>query len=444
MDEVGGASATTGFSFLRCMMAGKMEPLPGTSDTWEPETSEWVFLEDSARKVFARYGYGELRTPVFERTDVFVRGIGDQTEVVQKEMYTFEDRGGRSLTLRPEGTAGVMRAIVNQGLAPGDEKRVFYIGPMFRGERPAAGRKRQFHQVGVEAVGRCAPAMDAENIIMLMHYLQQIEVSPVRLLLNTRGTAADRESAARVYHDYFAAQTTSMCEDCQRRLETNIWRIMDCKQAACQAIIEQAPAMTDLVSADSRAFFNEVCSLLDAVGAKYEIAPRLVRGLDYYEHTVFEVVCEGENLGAQNAVAGGGRYLISVAGNKTPVAGVGFALGMERLLLARGQGAESEPRAIGEIDIYVASLGPEAMAAGLALAQALREDGYRVLTEVEGRSMKAQMRTANKVNAEIALIRGESELANGTVMCKAMNANEQVELPLAEVAEWVKGKMTQD
>jgi len=324
-------------------MAAKMEPLPGTADIWEPETRQWVLLETVAREIFPRYGYGELRTPMFERTELFVRGIGDQTEVVQKEMYTFEDRGGRSLTLRPEGTAGIMRAIASQGLAEGEEKRVFYLGPMFRGERPAAGRRRQFHQVGVEAVGRNTPAMDAENIVMLMDYLEALEIPALRLLLNSRGTVADRALISRELQACFRPRQHDLCEDCRRRIDGNVWRVLDCKNPGCQAVIAAAPAIPELLSPESRRFFDQVCAVLAELGVAFEIAPRLVRGLDYYEHTVFEVICEGEHLGAQNAVAGGGRYSISLPGGGRPVAGVGFAAGMERLLLARGAISKATP-----------------------------------------------------------------------------------------------------
>ncbi len=419
-------------------MAGKMEPVPGTSDIWLPETSEWVLLENAAREVFARYGYGEVRTPVFERTDLFVRGIGDETEVVQKEMYTFEDRGGRSLTLRPEGTAGVMRAIANQGIAEGDEKRVFYIGPMFRGERPAAGRKRQFHQVGVEAVGRNTPAMDAENIAMLMDYLRVIDVRETRLLLNSRGTAADRVHISESLRDFFGPHQESLCGDCQRRLATNVWRVLDCKNPACGEVVNSAPAIPDLLSPASREFFDDVCRLLTAVDVPFEVAPRLVRGLDYYEHTVFEVTCEGEHLGAQNAVAGGGRYRIALPGSNKPVSGVGFAAGLERLLLARGRCIGAEAAGIGPVDAYVAVLGDTALSAGMALAQQLRGSGWRVVCEVEGRSLKAQMRTANKLNAGVAVIIGEAELAKGTAMCKQMTGDRQDEVAVTDIATWIR------
>ncbi len=419
-------------------MAAVMEPLPGTSDLWEPEILDWVMLESKARQVFECYGYGELRTPIFERTDVFVRSIGTETDVVQKEMYTFEDRGGRSLTLRPEGTAGVMRAIANRGLTEGEERRVFYMGPMFRGERPAAGRRRQFHQVGVEAVGRCAPAMDVECIAMLLDYLKSVGISNGRVLLNTRGVAEDREKVSAAFYAYFSPFIGTMCEDCQRRLETNVWRILDCKDPRCQDAIGAAPCMVDLVGEESQAYFATVCAGLDKLGVDYEIDPRLVRGLDYYAHTVFEVVHEG--LGAQDAIAGGGRYKISLPGTKKAIEGVGFALGMERLLIARESlGLSNNDHAVP--DVFVASLGADAVNPGLLLAQDLRQARIRVIAETIGRSMKAQMRTANKLGSPFVLIQGETELANGVVLCKNMQTSEQDEVPRTEVVDWVCGKV---
>ncbi len=409
----------------------KLEPLPGTSDIWEPETSQWVFLEQTARNLFPRYGYGELRTPIFERTDVFVRGIGTETDVVQKEMYTFLDRGNRSLTLRPEGTAGVMRAIANQGVAEGEEKRVFYMGPMFRGERPAAGRRRQFHQIGVEAVGRPTPAMDAECIAMLVHFLEELGIRDSRLLLNSRGTAADRPAVAEALKAHFAPHQEKLCPDCQRRLDTNVWRLLDCKIEGCQPIIGGAPKITELLGEESRTFFADVCRNLDEMGIAYQVEPRLVRGLDYYLHTVFEVQHSG--LGAQNALAGGGRYAIALSGDEKLVEGVGFALGMERLLMAR-QSLNLAAAETPGCQVYIAAIGPQALAKALPLAQELRRGGIRTLCETSGRSMKAQLRNANKVNAKFALIRGDTELEKGTVVCKNLQASTQEEWPVAETA----------
>ncbi|MFW5996724.1 MAG: histidine--tRNA ligase [Lentisphaeria bacterium] len=426
-------------------MAGKVKPLPGTADLWEPEVQEWLFLENKAREVLHCYGYGEVRTPILEKTDLFVRGLGDETEVVQKEMYTFEDRGGRSITLRPEGTAGIMRAIANVGLSQGEEKRVFSIGPMFRGERPAAGRRRQFHQIGVEAVGRCTPVMDAESIVMLLDYLAAVDITDTRLLLNTRGTAEDRKEVAPALEKYFRGHIETMCSDCQRRLEGNVWRILDCKNEECQPIIQNAPAIPELLGSDSKKFFEEVCRFLDRLGVSYELEPRLVRGLDYYEQTVFEVIHEGENLGAQNAVAGGGRYRISLPGSEKHISGVGFALGMERLMLARApELVGTEPAGMGKIDIFVGGKGENARVENLKLARELRENRYRVLVESENRSLKAQFRTADKVGATVVLLQAESELAKNVVACRNMDTAEQSECPREKIVDWVKDNLDGD
>ena len=419
-------------------MAANTEPLPGTSDLWMPEVQEWLALEKAARDIFPRYGYNELRTPIIERTDVFVRGLGDETEVVQKEMYTFEDRGGRSISLRPEGTAGVMRAIAEHGLNPGEEQRVFYIGPMFRGERPAKGRKRQFHQVGVEAVGRCAPAMDAENIAMLVHFLAGIGIGDAKVKLNTRGTVEDRAAIDAALRLYFQGHAEAMCEDCRRRVAGNVWRILDCKNDLCQSVIEGAPHILDLVGEASRNFFSEVCKHLDAFGIDYEISHRLVRGLDYYEHTIFELTHHG--LGAQDALAGGGRYKIYLPGAKLPVEGVGFACGMERLLLAReALGVKSPDDSCPQI--YVVGLGAEGVLEGLRIAQVLRKAGFRVLAETGERGMRAQMRAANKAGVRFAVIIGENEVASGTASIKDMTTSEQGDVAFNEVATALVDKL---
>lgn len=410
------------------------EPLPGTSDIWMPEVQEWLALERAAHDVFPRYGYYEVRTPIMERTDVFVRGLGGETEVVQKEMYTFDDRGGRSVTLRPEGTAGVMRAIAEHGLNPGEEQRVFYIGPMFRGERPAKGRKRQFHQIGVEAVGRCTPGQDAECIAMLVHFLAEVGVGDAKVKLNTRGTAEDRPAVDAALRDYFRTHASGMCEDCQRRVEGNVWRMLDCKNDPCQPVINGAPHILDLLSPASQAFFAEVCAHLDAMGVAYEVSHRLVRGLDYYEHTVFELSHHG--LGAQDALAGGGRYKIFLPGAKQPVEGVGYACGMERLLLAREALGVKSPVDL-RPQVYVAGLGAAGVKAGLGIASGLRRAGFRVLAETGERSMKAQMRAANRCEARLTIIVGDNELARGVAVVKSMAEGTQAEVPLATLASSV-------
>ncbi len=412
------------------------EPLPGTSDLWEPEVSDWLLLENTAREIFPRYGYSELRTPIFERTEVFVRNLGSETDVVQKEMYTFQDRGGRSLTLRPEGTAGVIRAIANRGLDQGEEARVFYFGPMFRGERPAAGRRRQFHQVGVEAVGADSPWMDAECIAMMTHFVEELGISGGKVLLNTRGLPEDREAVSAALKDYFLPHASELCEDCQRRIESNVWRMLDCKVPGCHEIALNAPKILDLLGDSSRDFFASVCQGLRDLGVDFELAPRLVRGLDYYVHTVFEITHSG--LGAQDALAGGGRYRISLPGDKRTLEGIGFAAGMERLLLARESLGRKAEMAC-QTDTYLISLGDKAILAGLKLAGQLRQQklGGRIKADFSGRSMKAQMRTANREGAQVVLIQGDDEIAKEVVTCRNMKTSEQAIMPLAELPAWL-------
>ncbi len=414
-------------------MASNTEPLPGTSDIWEPETLDWIELENAARDVFHRYSFSEIRTPIFERTDVFVRNLGTETDVVQKEMYTFEDRGGRSLTLRPEGTAGVIRAIANKGLEQGEEARVFYFGPMFRGERPAAGRRRQFHQIGCETVGSNSPWQDVEVIAMLCQFLDRIGVQGGTVKINTRGLPEDRAPVAAKLREYFTPHLPELCEDCRRRLDTNVWRMLDCKNESCRAIAEKAPRIIDLLCPESRAYFDHVCQGLREVGVDYQFEPRLVRGLDYYIHTVFEVTHTG--LGAQDALAGGGRYRIAFPGSKTPVEGIGFAAGMERLLIARQSLGHQTPERR-PADVIVLCLGEQAVVPGLRLTQSLRAQfgELRFKTDYSCRSMKAQMRGANKIGAKLALILGENELAQGVAVCRDLTCGEQETIPLADIS----------
>ncbi len=400
-------------------------PPPGTADIFAAEAKRWRQLENCAAAVFSRYGYGELRTPIFEYTEVFQRGLGGETEVVQKEMYTFEDRGGRSLTLRPEGTAGVMRALSNTDVMNGVEQRVYYCGPMFRGERPAAGRRRQFHQIGVENVGRVAPLIDVECMAMLMDYLRSIGICDAKLAVNTRGVMADRGPAGELLRNYFAARVTGMCDDCRARLERNVWRILDCKQEACRRIVAEAPDYVAAFSGESRAYFEEVKAGLTALGVPFTVDPLLVRGLDYYVHTVFEISHSG--LGAQTAIAGGGRYELFLPGQNRPVSGVGFAAGMERLMMVQ-DALGVNPGGEESLPVYLIGLGAAARMANLKLAQELRRAGIAAGVELEERSFKAQLRGANKVGARLAVIRGESELERGVAVVKEMAAGTQAEV----------------
>ncbi len=406
-------------------------PPPGTSDICGAEVRRFRALENSAAKVFSAYNYGELRTPVFEYTEVFTKGLGNDTEVVQKEMYTFADRGGRSLTLRPEGTAGVMRSLLNTEVMNGVEERVYYCGPMFRGERPAAGRKRQFHQIGVENVGRVAPELDAECIAMLMHFIDEIKITGATLKINTRGVMSDRPAAADLLRRYFEKHLDAMCPDCRERFKHNIWRILDCKQEACRSIVAGAPDYVSAYSDESKRYFDTVCETLTAMNVPFTVDRMLVRGLDYYVHSVFELT-HSAGLGAQNAIAGGGRYELFLPGQPKPVKGVGFAAGMERLILTQEALNVPPPEEAGGSMIYLAGLGSEARKANMVLADVLRRSGRRVALEVEEKSFKSQMRAANRLGAAEVVIRGDDELARGVVAVKDMASGEQIEMQLKD------------
>lgn len=410
----------------------KSSPPPGTSDIFPQEAASWLRLEDTARRVFGLYGYGELRTPVFEYTEVFQRGLGDETEVVKKEMYTFEDRGGRSLTLRPEGTAGVMRALAGTEAMNGVETRVFYIGPMFRGERPAAGRRRQFHQIGVENVGRVAPELDAESIAMLAHFLDEAGIKGFKLMLNTRGVAEDRVPAEAALREHFKAKLDTLCEDCKSRFEKNIWRMLDCKQPQCQAAIASAPDVASLFGQPSKDFFKRVCDSLCKSNIEFTVEPRLVRGLDYYVHTVFELTHPG--LGAQNAIAGGGRYELKTPDSNKPMIGVGFAAGMERLLMAQ-ESLGVAPATPAAPKAFLVSLGRRALDFNLTLAAKLRRAGVSLALEVEEKSMKSQMRSADRLKAGAVLIVGDAELDKGMAVLKNMSGGAQREISLSDVEQ---------
>ncbi len=408
----------------------KSSPPPGTSDIFADEVTAWLELENTARRIFSLYGYGEIRTPVFEFTEVFQRGLGSETEVVQKEMYTFEDRGGRSLTLRPEGTAGVMRALAGTDAMNGVEQRVFYMGPMFRGERPSAGRRRQFHQIGVENAGRVAPELDAESIAMLAQFLNESGAGGFELLINTRGVKEDRGPAEAALREHFAAHIDDMCEDCRTRLERNVWRILDCKQECCRKYVDTAPDAASLFGQNSRDYFKRVCDMLTTWEVPFKVEPRLVRGLDYYVHTVFELTHTA--LGGQNAIAGGGRYELTVPGFNRPVQGVGFAAGMERLLMVREAAGRMAPAAATP-DVFLVSLGERALAYNGKLAGDLRLGGISTALEYEAKSMKSQMRSADRLKAKKVLIIGDSELDAGEAVLKNMADGSQKNVKFTEI-----------
>ena len=411
------------------MDTSAFQPIQGMTDLVMPEVSLWQRLEAEARHVLARYGFNEIRTPVIEQTSVFTRSLGETTDVVQKEMYTFTDRGGRSLTLRPEGTAGVIRYALGLG-AEAEGARLYYIGPMFRCERPQAGRKRQFHQLGVEAFGAPNPAADAEIIAMQLHLLEAWGLKGFTLDLNTRGVPEDRPAVTQGLAVAARPHLGALCEDCQRRFETNILRLLDCKKESCRKIVADLPPTTQFMSAASRQYLDDVLMLLQKIGVPACVNPQLVRGLDYYVHTVWEI--RHGALGAQDALSGGGRYRVTM-GDKT-FDGVGFAIGLERAIMAVQQDNPTLTQEQPRLAVWLVSMGAAALTANLDLAQQLRRQGIACGLDLAARSMKAQMRAANKSGATKVLIRGDQELEQGTITLKNMADGSQQAISLAEIS----------
>lgn len=379
----------------------------GTEDVLPGRSERWSSLEAVTREVMASYGYREIRTPIFEHTELFVRGAGEATDVVEKEMYTFADRAGRSITLRPEGTAPVARAYIEHGMKLWPQPvKLFYVGPMFRYERPQAGRLRQHYQVGAEALGSDDPALDVEAILLPMELFGRLGLTGFSVHLNSIGCPKCRPEYRERLLSYLRPRASELCESCQRRLERSPLRVLDCKAPACRAVTEQAPRSFDYLCDGCRAHFAELQCHLEALRVPFELDARLVRGFDYYTRTVFEVL--SDRLGAQNALAGGGRYDGLVEGlGGPPTPGVGFATGMERALLAAEAGAgAAQPK--GWIDVFVAVADPTRRAQALGYVYALRRRGLRVETDYHGRSLRAQLKWADRAGAKVAVLVGEA------------------------------------
>ncbi len=406
----------------------------GAPDVLPEDAKKWQALEAVARDVLDRYGYAEIRTPAFERTELFVRGIGEGTDIVEKEMYTFQDRGGESLTLRPEATASLMRAYVEHSLgAKSSLVKLYLVGPMFRHERPQSGRFRQFHQIDVEAVGSPGPAVDAEVVALLHHLLEAWGLTGVLLHLNSIGDPVCRPVYREAFVTYMKAHRDALCPDCHVRLEKNPLRVLDCKVAACQRVAAGAPTISSFLCAGCRDHFGAVRNLLDGLKIGYAVNERLVRGLDYYTRTTFEFL--NPALGAQNAVAGGGRYdglVVELGGPPTPA--IGFAIGEERILasLAAQVAPPESPTYTG---VYVATVGADAFSVALDLAQTLRRRGLRTAVDLEARSLKGQLRQANKDGYRYSVILGSDELARGQATLKDMLSGEQRVVALSEVVD---------
>jgi histidyl-tRNA synthetase len=405
-----------------------IKAVKGTRDLLPPATEVWNRVEEAARSVFRTYNYREIRTPILEETQLFARGVGEDTDIVTKEMYTFEDRDGSSLTLRPENTASVMRAYIEHRLdqRPGVQK-LYYIGPMFRRERPQKGRYRQFYQIGAEAIGSESPMEDAQVIAMVIEILRRTGLSGFQLLVNSVGDANCRPQYIQRLREELRGVAASLCGDCQRRAETNPLRVLDCKVEADQATIEKLPTILDHLCEPCHKHFETVKQYLCDLGITYEVRPRLVRGLDYYMRTTFEVV--HGSLGAQNSVLGGGRYdgLAESLGSKVHSPGIGFSIGEDRLVMS-----VEETQPVASLDLLIAPLGEPALRHAAVMAQALRKSGASVELATE-RKLKRVMELADKLGARFTLIVGDNEMAAGRYALKNMSTGEQRELTLEEI-----------
>jgi len=417
-------------------MADKFQSIKGFYDILPEHTPLWQKLEDTARRVLAQYGYRNIRMPIVESTDLFIRSVGEHTDIVEKEMYSWEDQlNADRLTLRPEGTAGCVRAVVEHSLTYNGPQRLWYMGPMFRHENVQKGRQRQFHQIGAEAFGFTGPDVDAEQIIMLARLWRELGITDVELQLNSIGDAAERAGFRQALIAYFESHAELLDEDAKRRLHTNPLRILDSKNPRMQAMIEAAPRLMDSLGEETRSHFAGLCGVLDAAGIAYTLNPRLVRGLDYYNRTVFEWVTT--KLGSQGTIAGGGRYdslVERLGGDTTPACG--FGIGLERVfLLMQEYGIE----AVHSPDAYLVNVGDAASGQAMGVAEAIRDAGFTVVLHAGGGSFKSQMKKADRSNARYAIIIGDDEAQANEVTLKPMQAGgEQVRVTLQTAISTLK------
>ncbi|HHW91505.1 MAG TPA: histidine--tRNA ligase [Firmicutes bacterium] len=412
----------------------------GTRDILSPEVEKWQYLEEKIRKHCRRYAFSEIRTPIIEHTELFQRSVGETTDIVQKEMYTFQDRAGRWLTLRPEATASTARAYLENNLfAQPQPVKLYYIGPMFRYDRPQAGRYRQFYQFGVEVIGTQDPAVDTEVILLAVHLFADLGLRDLEVHLNSIGCPQCRGAYRQELRDYLAGHLEELCPDCRARYEQNPLRVLDCKQERCRQVARKAPEFSSYLCEECREHFQLVQGYLRSMDVKYQLNPNLVRGLDYYTKTVFEIV--SRELGAQAAICGGGRYdgLVEECGGQ-PTPGIGFALGMERLLLALDNAGIKLPGRE-PLDAFLATIGSEAQAPALKLLYQLRQHNLRVDKDYLGRSLKAQLKYADKKEARFVVILGEGELKRNVVLIRKMATGEQEEVPWEQAVEKILAEM---
>ncbi len=412
-----------------------IQAIKGTKDILPDYAGYWQFIEEAFRKVSSSFGYNEIRTPIFEKTEVFARSIGEGTDIVNKEMFTFSSKGGTSITLRPENTAAIVRSVLqNSMLQQGSVLRLWYFGPFFRYERPQQGRQRQFHQYGAECISSPNPEADAEIILLADRLFRAIGIDDYKMLLNTLGTNESRNRYRKELYSYMNSHKDRLSADSVSRLETNPLRILDSKDERDIEIINSAPVILDYLDEESSIHFETVRKLLDASGIEYEIEPKLVRGLDYYSHTVFEF--RSDYLGAQDSFGGGGRYdglFSQLEGKPTPA--VGFALGIERMLLILEK-SDRLPDLHNAPDIYLVQAGPELTSEVNNFALKLRRKGLKVITDLQKRSIKAQFRESNKLGAKYTIVLGENEISSGKAVIKKMENGEETETELIRLEDF--------
>ncbi|WP_394119761.1 histidine--tRNA ligase [Planococcus donghaensis] len=414
----------------------------GTYDVLPDQSAKWQEVEQKINDLCRLYQYKEIRTPIFEHTELFQRSVGDTTDIVQKEMYTFQDRGDRSLTLRPEGTASVVRSYVENKLfgIPDQPVKLFYTGPMFRYERPQAGRMRQFVQFGVEAIGSKDPAIDAEVISLAMDLYRSVGLKQLRLVINSLGDTESRVAHKEALIKHFEPSIDEFCSDCQTRLKKNPLRILDCKVDRNHPLMATAPSLADYLNEESQAYFDEVQAYLSSMDIDFVVDPNLVRGLDYYNHTAFEIMSDAEGFGAITTLAGGGRYnglVEDLGGPESP--GIGFAMSIERLLLA----LEMEKVEIGQsnnLEVYVVAMDESSKKKAFSVVRNLRLNGISADMDFNGRKVKAQMKSADRKGAGFVIVIGETELASGKVALKEMATGEQQEMAFEEIAQTILKK----
>lgn len=404
----------------------------GTKDIFGEDAVKYTYISKTAQEIFESYGYTFIKTPIFEETDLFKRGIGEGTDVVEKEMYTFKDRGDRSLTLRPENTASVVRSYLENAIyGKEDVTKYYYNGSMFRYERPQAGRQREFNQIGVEVLGESSPILDAEVIAMSYSLLEKLGITDLEVHINSVGTNASRTKYREMLLNFLEPMKEELCEDCRMRMEKNPLRVLDCKVDKCKVLTKDAPSIIDSLNEEERAHYETVKKYLDIFGVKYVEDSRLVRGLDYYSSTVYEIVTN--KLGAQGTVLGGGRYdnLLKQLGDKD-IPAVGFAAGVERMMMLLEDYPKNNP------DVYVAWLGENTQEFGLKIAKILRDNGIKTFVDFNSKGMKSHMKKADKLAVKYCIIVGEDEMNKDVVVLKDFSARTQEEMSLEKAIEIIK------